>query len=1292
MTDSPREFRTLGNFPSQYEPAIEEFEQKWIEGAAPRIEDFLPTDDARLVVLAELIVAEMEFRHKAKQDAQLEEYLSRFPELANDRQWAIRIACEEYRLRRKRREPLTPSAFAGKYSQLAPELEEALKRESPSEGIPEHPKPVVAGEVNAELGAKLGEMEWLAKGGMGEVWVARDATLRRQVAMKVIQTKYENNSEALRRFVAEAEITSRLEHPGIAPVYGVGEHADGRPCYAMRFIRGESMGDAIRRFFRRENATPPSKPQGSDSSGSSSARTDEQSLRTRLELHHAERNLAFRELLQRFVAVCHTAAYAHEKGVLHRDLKPENIRLGEHGETILLDWGLAKELDDADESLNPTPNANGNLRSSHSAKTKIGSIYGTPQFMSPEQARRDGTPLTHSADIYSLGATLYFLLTGRAPFAKESASKVVDRVILGDFPPPRQICRDVPQPLEAICLKAMRAKAEDRYLSATELGRDIERFLADEPTSVFSDSPVTKIRRWIRRHRIVASVVGTAALAFAGLFVAWSIVSAQHARDLEKKNNELRIAKGQVDAALTKQTALSGELSKKNEELAAATTAANRSAKEAGEQRDAANLRSQQVLGLTRSLVEMVSVSGPEGFRINPDAKWSAKSMGQFSATDYLDRVVKEVNDKFPADDLARSEVLAAVGQTKRSIGLFEAAAPPLAEALRIRRLVFGADDPTAAGIEFNLAWCLIEIQGRDQEAAAHFRNVIRIRKNQTPRDEAALGLAQAGLLFTLFTQGKTPLQLAMEIGPEIAMVGKSGNANIAQIYLTFLSAEEARRTRNWREGDRLFKKVADDIAAFVPEGHPVLAASDFMMAGYMRDRGDMRAAETYIVRAMKLYRERIGTHTYMCDPLYHIARYREQIGDFDEAEALHREAYWLASLNPKTRRSFRHQTIHGLTSFLSSVGKYEEELELIDTELNTPGAVDDHNASELRMRRIWAWLESGRFAPVITELSAPGFQNPNLSNAKSVLCRALFEAGRFEEAKAIMPIEAHMSPDDFVPRSPPKFTDLLRRLNRFDSRSIAEIDGGLSKDAYSRDHAGSVGVLQQLARKQMELSQFPEATASLREALEIANRRMSTFDRAFLDLILDQALLRLASGDKPGAIAEVRRAIDAAQVRYPPDAIAAADFQHQAGLIAAFAGDPALARTYLDAAIKIRSRRWNGVNVRVWAPVLDRIEATLEPTERRDFLRDQIRQMSMQGVSSWRIAVLSRELGACERELGALEASERNLLDAWRVFLPMLGEQHALAKATASEVAKVYVAMNKAAEAETWKKRSEGP
>src|SRR5262249_36776960 len=146
-----------------------------------------------------------------------------------------------------------------------------------------------------------------AKGGLGEVFVARDTELNRQVALKEIQLQHADQASSRARFLLEAEITGALEHPGIVPVYGLGHYPDGRPFYAMRFVRGDNLAAAIRRYHHPE--TPDRDP--------------------------ARRDLEFRKLLGRFVDVCNAIAYAHSKGVLHRDLKPDNVMLGRYGETLV---------------------------------------------------------------------------------------------------------------------------------------------------------------------------------------------------------------------------------------------------------------------------------------------------------------------------------------------------------------------------------------------------------------------------------------------------------------------------------------------------------------------------------------------------------------------------------------------------------------------------------------------------------------------------------------------------------------------------------------------------------------------------------------------------------------------------------------------------------------------------------------------------------------------------------------------------------------------------------------------
>jgi serine/threonine protein kinase len=199
-------------------------------------------------------------------------------------------------------------------------------------------------------------------------------------------------------------------------------------------------------------------------------------------------------------------AYAHSRGVLHRDLKPGNILLGPYGETLVVDWGMAKVVGRPEEAkstgeatLRP-PSASG------SAETMAGLAVGTPGYMSPEQAAGRLDRLGPASDVYSLGATLYSLLTGQAPFSpNQDLDEVIQRVQRGDFPPPRQINRAVAPALEAICLRAMALRPEDRYPSPRALADDLEHWLADEPVSAYREGWHVRSARWSRRHRTLVS-------------------------------------------------------------------------------------------------------------------------------------------------------------------------------------------------------------------------------------------------------------------------------------------------------------------------------------------------------------------------------------------------------------------------------------------------------------------------------------------------------------------------------------------------------------------------------------------------------------------------------------------------------------------------------------------------------------------------------------------------------------------------------------------------------------------
>ncbi|MFO0950291.1 MAG: bifunctional serine/threonine-protein kinase/formylglycine-generating enzyme family protein [Isosphaeraceae bacterium] len=336
---------------------------------------------------------------------------------------------------------------------------------------------------------------FLARGGLGKVSVVRDSDLQREVALKEILPEWVHDARMRARFIREAQVTGQLEHPNIVPVYELSRRPhDGLPFYTMRLVRGRTLADAVHKFHesaRAGNATAP---------------------------------LARLRLLQAFVSVCRAIDYAHSRGVVHRDLKPENVAIGEFGEVQVLDWGLARVLDD------PAPDAESDAprKLEVSPEARLDHTVGrsgSPAYMAPEQVEGRVDQIGPWTDVYGLGTILYSVLTGRPPHHAESLEEALRSVLENPTPRARAADPAVSRALDAVCAKAMAAAPSDRYPSAGALADDLDCWLAGEPVSAWREPFWLRACRWMNRHRtlvtstaaalMVAVLAGVASLATA---------------------------------------------------------------------------------------------------------------------------------------------------------------------------------------------------------------------------------------------------------------------------------------------------------------------------------------------------------------------------------------------------------------------------------------------------------------------------------------------------------------------------------------------------------------------------------------------------------------------------------------------------------------------------------------------------------------------------------------------------------------------------------------------------------
>ncbi len=331
-------------------------------------------------------------------------------------------------------------------------------------------------ETAVELGTILryfGDYELLkelGRGGMGVVYKARQLSLNRPVALKLLKSDILATDDEQRRFRNEAELVALLDHPHIVPIYEVGEH-DGRQYFSMKLVAGPSLEKKLAGFAADPKAAA-------------------KLVKTAAEAVH----------------------HAHQRGILHRDLKPSNILVDDRGQPYVTDFGLAKRVE-GDSEL-----------------TVSGAILGTPPYMAPEQASGRRGAVTTATDVYGLGAILYALLTGRAPFRGQSVAEILEKVREQSPTPPSKLNPHAPRDLEIICLKCLEKDSQRRYPSALALADDLARYVAGEPITARPAGSFERLWLWCKRNPRLAAALGSTAAAL----VAVAVLSLLYAGDQRK--------------------------------------------------------------------------------------------------------------------------------------------------------------------------------------------------------------------------------------------------------------------------------------------------------------------------------------------------------------------------------------------------------------------------------------------------------------------------------------------------------------------------------------------------------------------------------------------------------------------------------------------------------------------------------------------------------------------------------------------------------------------------------------
>jgi tetratricopeptide (TPR) repeat protein len=839
---------------------------------------------------------------------------------------------------------------------------------------------------------RFGDYELLteiARGGMGVVYKARQISLNRVVALKMILAGQFASEREVERFYTEARAAAKLQHPHIVAIHEVGE-CDGQHYFSMDYIDGQSLSKLLRK-----NPLSPMRAAGY-------AKT-----------------------------IADAIEFAHRHRILHRDLKPANILIDAFDQPRVTDFGLAKQMGGAAQL------------------TSTGAVMGTPSYMPPEQAGADGGNVGPASDVYSLGAILYESLTGRAPFVADSLIVTLNMVLNTEPVSPRLLNERVPRDLETICLKCLQKEPRNRYSTAAALAEDLGCFLRQEPVHARPVGDLERAWRLCRRNPVVTSLVAAvAAVLIAGTAISatFGIQANRAAARADEQKKEAVIAKEkavrasgiaeqQRALALEKerQARVAEQIAKKETRRA---TLEETNAKEVS--RFLANLfLSSHPLGVRGMGYTRTSEKGSEltaeqllsrgkleveGNKQLPplvkatlmaDIGSALLSLGRYKEAEPLLQSALKLRQEHENDpdlptnpaDLATSFV--DVGWLERDRGHYSEAERLLEHALAIQIRQTPRDALAVADTEFNLAWTFSD-EDRTGEARALFEKVVDVRRKRLGPKDRRTQIAEIGLISATLAGGNDADALqAMVKGMDDA-----DKADLVRAFLIYDQQERPQRAKKlYAQAESSYKRILELARKHAPSDHPGLALLLGDYAGLLREKGDYVDAEKSIREALQIAERSLGSnHPKLVEPMRLFAFELAARGAFDEAVVLLKRALTSCDRHPIREDENREHILRQLVKAYREEGDYVAAehsarlgIELAERRWNAGAGVRDMSADLCVVLR-----ERGKFDEAcarlrkhLSRIRDNGARDERLARLRD-LCDCLRDAGRYREAREV--------------------------------------------------------------------------------------------------------------------------------------------------------------------------------------------------------------------------------------------------------------------------------------------------